>query len=125
MENEEEGLTDHLFVNLQLFLEGVHKEIVKDVHKIEKEMPKQLARQIVFFDEEVYRFLSTLSQYYSIDELKEKISNWDYFQNKIEEFASSPNITIHRSYALKFLHNKAEKEKAEADKNYEPKYYSG
>ena len=125
LENDDPDQLDHLFVNIQLFLEGAHKDFMKGVQKYKGKIPSRLEWQIVFFDEEIYRFLSSLSQYYTEEELKSKISNWDYFENKIQKLAKSSNASLKRSYTLKFIHNRAEREKADKDENYVPKYYSG
>jgi hypothetical protein len=114
---------DHLFVNIQLFLEGVHKEIVKDAHKYSSEIPSKLLNQILYFDEDLHRFLSTIPIYYSDQELREKISNWQYFEDKMQKHIDSPKTTLSRSYSLKYFHNKNENKKALSDPSYKPKYF--
>lgn len=106
-------------------MEGAHQDFMNGVQEYREGTPNYLMRQIIFFDEEIYRFISSFSQYYTHEELKSKISNWDYFEEKIQTLVSSDIASLHRSYALKFVHNRSEKEKVDRNLNYIPKYYSG
>ncbi|CAI2358913.1 unnamed protein product [Moneuplotes crassus] len=124
MESSDEDL-DHFFLNIKLFLEGAHKEFVKIAEKYKDEMPSKLHKQICYTDEEVYRFLSSLSEFYTENELKERISTWDYFESHLKEFAESPATSLKRSYALKYFHNKSERAKLDANPNYSPQFFEG
>lgn len=114
---------DHLFANVQLFLEGVHKEIIEDAHKNSSEIPNKLLNQILYFDEDLHRFLSMMPIYYSDQEIRSKIPNWQYFEDKMQKHMDSPKATLNKSYSLKYFHNKSENLKSLNDPSYKPKYF--
>ena len=56
--------------------------------------------------------------------MKQKIPNWDYFEKHLNSLADiSSEISIKRLWAIKYLHNKNEREEFEKDPSYVPKYY--
>lgn len=48
-----------------------------------------LHKKVMYFDEEIYRLLAMIPIHYSEEELKQRIPNWDYFENKMETLANS------------------------------------
>jgi len=77
---------------------------------------------ISYFEESLYKFLSILPIYFS-KHLEETIPNWEYFENHIKALAEDDSeVNIQRLCAKRYLHNKSEREKAEKDSSYVPRF---
>ena len=114
---------DHLFTLLQQFIEHTHKEIWDEYQLYDNSKPDYLKKQINYFDEELYRFLSLIPAYYPTD-VRDRISNWQFFEEHLKELADiSSEISIKRLWAIKYFHNKLERENFEKDSAYIPQFY--
>ena len=123
MEQSAEDVS-HLFKSFETFLDSAHKEICRDLDLYSLENPDAVEKKLVEFDEELYRFLSLLPIHYPDDFLREQIANLDYFEAKMQEqINDSSRTTLQKLWSIKYFHNKAEREKAEKDENYVPKFY--
>lgn len=124
MDSNPDGV-DHLFTTLEIFLESSHKELNQYVVENQQKVPKKLFKKITFLDEEIFRFLSILSQYYTQQELEGKIRNWQYFEGILKAEMEQNKKTLKGSYAMKYFHNQAERQKFEKDHSYKPSYFEG
>lgn len=55
---------DHFFLNLQLFLEGAHADLWEELNLKKLKNLEKLEKQVAYFEEQIYKFLSILPKYH-------------------------------------------------------------